>query len=77
MTVTVRTTVPTGYGWSADGKTAAEISEDIRQTQYRLEADARALRSKLAPRRLVPAAAVAGGLAALAILIRTIRRRRR
>lgn len=79
MSVTVpnRITPRPSYGWSADGKTAAEISEDIRQTRYRLEADARALRSKLAPKRLVPAAAVAAGLAALSFLIRRIRRRKR
>jgi len=32
MTVTVPTKVRTTYGWSADGKTAAEISSDIRTT---------------------------------------------
>lgn len=79
MTVAVRTKVPT-YGWSADGKTATEISEDIRQTRYRLDADVRALRAKLAPRPLLPAMAVTGGLAglaALSLLIRLIRRRSR
>lgn len=77
MTVPVRTTVPTEYGWSADGKTTAEISEDIRQTRYRLNADVRALRRKLTPRRLVPLAALGGGLAVLTLLIRKIRGRRR
>jgi len=77
MTVSVRNKVPARYGWSGDGKSAAEISEDIRQTKYRLDADVRDLRAKLSPRRLVPFAAVAGGLAALALLIRKIRGRRR
>ena len=61
------------YGWSADGKSAAEISDDIEQTRYRLESDVRALRAKLAPRRLKPiAAAVTGGLLALSLAFRTI-----
>lgn len=77
MTVSVRNKVPATYGWSGDGKSAAEISEDIRQTRYRLDADVRALRAKLAPKRLVPLAAVAGGLAALTLLIRKMRGRRR
>jgi hypothetical protein len=77
MTVSVRHKVPATYGWSGDGKSAAEISEDIRQTRYRLDADVRDLRAKLAPKRLVPFAAVAGGLAALTMLIRKIRGRRR
>jgi hypothetical protein len=65
------------YGWSADGKSAAEISSDIRQTRYRLESDVRALREALEPRRLLPAAAVSAGLAILSLLIRRIRRRKR
>jgi len=77
MTVSVRTTTPATYGWSAEGKSAAEIAEDIRQTRYRLDADVRDLGAKLAPKRLVPFAALAGGLAALALLIRKIRGRRR
>jgi len=64
------------YGWSADGKSAAEISSDIRQTRYRLDADVQALRAKFAPRRLLPLAPIAAGLAAVAFLIRRIRRRR-
>ena len=39
MTVSVRNRVPATYGWSGDGKSAAEISDDIRQTRYRLDAD--------------------------------------
>lgn len=77
MTVTIPRKVPTTYGWSADGKSPAEIADDIRQTCYRLDADVRALRAKLAPRRLVPFAAVGAGLAALTVLIRRIRRARR
>jgi len=77
MTVTVPTKVRTTYGWSADSKTAAEIASDIRQTRYRLDADIRALRAKLAPKRLLPVAAITGGLTALSLLIRFIRRRRR
>jgi hypothetical protein len=65
------------YGWSADGKTAAEISSDIRQTRYRLESDVRALREAFEPRRFLPAAAVSAGLAVLSLLIRRIRRRKR
>jgi len=77
MTVSVRNKVPARYGWSGDGKSAAEISEDIRQTRYRLDADVRDLRAKLAPSRLAPFAAVAGGIAVLTLLIRKIRGRRR
>lgn len=65
------------YGWSAEGKSPAEISSDIRQTRYRLESDLQQLRSILAPRRLLPAAIVTGGLAALSFLVRRIRRRKR
>ena len=77
VTVPSRITPRPSYGWSADGKSAAEISSDIQQTRYRLEADVQALRKRLAPRRLLPAAAVAGGLAFLSLLIRRIRRRKR
>ena len=77
MTVTVPTKAETTYGWSADGKTAAEISSDIRQTRYRLDSDVQALRKKFSPRRFLPVAPIAAGLAALAFLIRKIRRRRR
>lgn len=65
------------YGWSADGKSAAEIARDIRQTRYRLESDVRALREAIEPRRLLPAAAVSAGLAVLSLLIRRILRRKR
>jgi Protein of unknown function (DUF3618) len=77
VTVPSRAVTRPEYGWSADGKSAAEISSDIRQTRYRLEADVQALRHRLAPRRLLPAAAVAGGVALLSLLIRRIRRRKR
>lgn len=77
MTVTVPTKVRTTYGWTADGKTAAEISSDIRQTRYRLDADVSALRAKLAPKRLLPVAVITAGLTALSLLVRFIRRRRR
>ena len=77
VTVPSRITPQPSYGWSADGKSAAEISDDIRQTHYRLDADVRDLRAKFAPKRLVPFAVVAGGLAALTLLIRKIRGRRR
>jgi hypothetical protein len=51
MTVVVRSE----YGWSADGKTAAEITEDIRHTRHRLASDVRTLAATLLmPRRLVP-----------------------
>jgi DNA-binding CsgD family transcriptional regulator len=70
MTVAIRT----DYGWTGDGKSAAEIAGDIQHTRHRLDADARALRAKLtAPKRVLPLAAV--GLAALVLLIRTLRRR--
>jgi hypothetical protein len=65
------------YGWSADGKSAAEISSDIEQTRYRLEADVRALREQLEPRRLLSTAALALVLAAVSLLVRKIRRRKR
>jgi hypothetical protein len=75
MTVTVPAKVlPPNYGWSGDGKSAAEIASDVRQTRYRLEADVRALRRKLAPKRLAP---VVAGLAAVALLVGLLRRRRR
>lgn len=62
------------YGWSGDGKTAAEIASDIRHTRRRLDADVHALRTKLtSPKRLIPLAAL--GLAALALMIRGLRRR--
>jgi Protein of unknown function (DUF3618) len=51
MTVVVRSE----YGWSADGKSAAEIAEDIRHTRHRLATDVRALATTVVtPRRLVP-----------------------
>ena len=65
------------YGWSANGKSAAEISSDIRQTRYRLESDVRALREALEPRRFLPAAAVSAGLAVLSLLIRRVFRKKR
>ena len=77
VTVPTRVVTPPEYGWSADGKSAAEIADDIRQTRYRLESDVRALKGWLASRRLVPAALAGGGLAALTFLIRLIRRRKR
>jgi hypothetical protein len=76
MTVTVRPAAPATYGWSADGKTAAEISSDLRQTRYRLEADVSALRQKVgSAKRLLPIVTL--GLAAITFLIRRIRRRHR
>ena len=62
------------YGWTADGKTPAEIAGDIRQTRYRMDADLHAIGEKLSPKGLVrrarkvvkwPAAGVALGLIAL------------
>jgi Protein of unknown function (DUF3618) len=70
MSVTVRPT----YGWHGDGKSAAEIAGDIRQTRYRLESDVRALRAKLVPRRLMPFAALV--MALVPFLIRHWRRSR-
>lgn len=65
--------VKPAYGWTAEGKTPAEIAGDIRQTKYRLDADVQAIKAKLSPRRLkLPAAAVALGLVAL--LIRRFKR---
>lgn len=65
------------YGWSANGKSAAEISSDIRHTRYRLESDLRALREAFEPRRFLPAAAVSAGLAIVSLLIRRILRKKR
>lgn len=65
------------YGWSAEGKSAAEISSDIRHTRYRLESDVHALREALEPRRFLPAAAVSAGLAVLSLVIRRILRKKR
>lgn len=70
MTVVVRT----DYGWSGDGKTAAEIASDIRHTRHRLDADVHALRATLtAPKRILPLVAL--GIAALVLMIRGLRRR--
>ncbi|HJS43197.1 MAG TPA: hypothetical protein VJ755_06970 [Gemmatimonadales bacterium] len=77
ITVPGRIVTRPDYGWSAEGKSLAEISSDIRQTRYRLESDLQELRLMLAPRRLLPAAIVTGGLAALSLLIRRMRRRKR
>jgi Protein of unknown function (DUF3618) len=72
MTVAVRTT----YGWSADGKSAAEISSDIQHTRYRLGADLRELESRvLVPARLVRLL-IPVALAGLTYLIQRLRRRR-
>ena len=72
MTVAIRE-----YGWSADGKTAAEISSDIQDTRYRLETDIRDLRDTVSnPSRLVPAV-IAAGLSIVAYLIRRKRRKHR
>lgn len=65
------------YGWSAEGKSAAEISSDIEQTRYRLEADVRALRERLEARRFLATAVAAAVVAAVSLLIRRIRRRKR
>ena len=64
------------YGWNAEGKTAAEIASDIRQTRYRLESDVRALREAIEPRRFLAAAAVSAGLAILSLLIRRVLRKK-
>lgn len=60
-------------GWSAEGKTPAEIAADIRQTRYRMDAELEALGEKLNPKRFLrpvkkakwPAAGVALALVAL------------
>lgn len=62
----------TTYGWSADGKTAAEIAGDILQTRYRMDADVRALQHKLA--RVKWPAIAAAGLALVSFVIRRLRR---
>jgi hypothetical protein len=59
------------YGWSAAGKSTEEIAVDIRQTKYRLDADLRELKEKLA-RVKWPALVAAAGL----ILLRILRGRR-
>lgn len=59
MTVVVRSE----YGWSADGKTAAEIADDIRHTRHRLASDVRSLAATLVtPRFLVPVASLVVGV---------------
>jgi len=59
MTIVVRGT----YGWSGDGKSAAEIAADIEQTRNRLASDVRALTASLVtPRLLVPLVSVALGI---------------
>jgi hypothetical protein len=47
------------------------------KAEVKVDADVQALRKKLAPKRLVPFAAVGAGLAALTVVIRRIRRARR
>lgn len=59
------------YGWSAAGKSTAEIAGDIRQTRYRLDADLREMKDKLS-RVKWPALVAAAGL----LLLRVLRRRR-
>ena len=55
MTVVVRSR----YGWSADGKTAAEIADDIRHTRHRLASDVRSLTAtRVTPRALLPVVSV-------------------
>jgi hypothetical protein len=76
-TVPARVETIPAYGWSAEGKSAAEISDDILQTRFRLDADLRTLRARFVPRRFLPAAAIGAGLAALTFVIRRIRRRTR
>lgn len=74
------TRVPMEYGWDDDGKSPAEIADDIRQTRYRLKSDLRALKEK--PRQLVRrvkakwpiAAAGAAALSLIAFIVRRIRR---
>lgn len=72
--------VTPSYGWSDEGKTPAEIESDIRQTRYRLDADLRALKEKVNPKRLVRRAvrakwpAVAAAIAVALVLIRRLRR---
>jgi hypothetical protein len=59
MTVVVRSE----YGWSDEGKSAAEIAEDIRHTRHRLTSDVRALAASLVtPRLLVPAVSLLVGV---------------
>jgi len=65
--------VPAIYGWSGEGKTAAEIAADIRQTRYRVNADVRALKAKLRRATWPFAAAAVVGL----VVRLLIRRRRR
>ena len=71
----MRITPPATYGWRGDGKTAAEIEGDIRQTRYRLDADLHALQAKLAPRRLLPIATAALAIVAGVLIRRALRRR--
>lgn len=71
MTVVVRS----DYGWSGEGKSAADIAEDIRDTRHRLAADVRALAATfVAPRRLVPVVSLV--LAAVSFFVRRKIRRR-
>ncbi|HYX82035.1 MAG TPA: hypothetical protein VE714_06545 [Gemmatimonadales bacterium] len=71
MTVVVRS----DYGWSGEGKSAAEIAADISHTRHRLAVDVGAmLASLLVPRRLVPVVSLALAAASF-FLRRNIRRR--
>ena len=65
------------YGWSAEGKSPAEISSDIRQTRYRLESDLQELRAGFETKRLLVTAIASAAIAGLSLLIRTIRHRKR
>ena len=59
MTVVVRST----YSWTGDGKSAAQIAEDIEHTRHRLASDVRALTTSLVtPRLLVPVVSLVLGV---------------
>lgn len=71
-----RSGTPSAYGWSADGKSPAEIKADLRQTRYRVEADLRALRARLNPKRLFRRIAIGSAVTAVAaLLLRRLARR--
>jgi hypothetical protein len=61
------------YGWDDDGKSPAEIADDIKQTRYRLKSDLRALKGRVKATWRI-AAAGAAALSLIAFVVRRIRR---
>jgi Protein of unknown function (DUF3618) len=76
MTVTVRSSYDAGANWRSNGKSAAEIADEIEHTRYRLDSDMRALTSRLsAPIRVVTVVAALAVTLVTYLIRRSYRRR--